>query len=42
MPPLDASELDVPVEFDALTTDPRIKDVEVRPGFPSTWATGGA
>ena len=32
MPPLDASELDVPCEFDALMTDPRIKDVEVRPG----------
>jgi NADH-quinone oxidoreductase subunit F len=34
MPPLDASEIDVPVEFDALMTDPRIKDVEVRPGVP--------
>ncbi len=34
MPPLDASEIDVPIEFDALTTDPRIKDVEVRPGVP--------
>src|SRR3954463_14146956 len=34
MPPLDASELDVPCEFDALMTDPRIKDVEVRPGVP--------
>jgi NADH-quinone oxidoreductase subunit F len=34
MPPLDASELDVPVEFDALMSDPRIKDVEVRPGVP--------
>jgi NADH-quinone oxidoreductase subunit F len=34
MPPLDASELDVPIEFDALMTDPRIKDVEVRPGVP--------
>jgi len=32
MPPLDASELDVPMEFDALMTDPRIKEVEVRPG----------
>jgi NADH-quinone oxidoreductase subunit F len=34
MPPLDASELDVPIEFDALMTDPRIKDVEVKPGVP--------
>jgi NADH-quinone oxidoreductase subunit F len=34
MPPLDASEIDVPVEFDALMTDPRIKDVEIRPGVP--------
>ncbi|MEA2695868.1 MAG: NADH-quinone oxidoreductase subunit [Myxococcales bacterium] len=34
MPPLDASEIDVPVEFDALMTDPRIKDVEVKPGVP--------
>jgi NADH-quinone oxidoreductase subunit F len=34
MPPLDASELDVPIEFDALMTDMRIKDVEVRPGVP--------
>jgi NADH-quinone oxidoreductase subunit F len=32
MPPLDASELDVPVEFDALTSDERIKPVEVKPG----------
>ena len=32
MPPLDASELDVPCEFDALMTDERIKPVEVRPG----------
>ena len=34
MPPLDASELDVACEFDALMTDARIKDVEVRPGVP--------
>jgi NADH-quinone oxidoreductase subunit F len=34
MPPLDATEIDVPCEFDALMTDPRIKDVEVRPGVP--------
>jgi NADH-quinone oxidoreductase subunit F len=34
MPPLDESEIDVPIEFDALTSDPRIKDVEVRPGQP--------
>jgi NADH-quinone oxidoreductase subunit F len=34
MPPLDASEIDVPVEFDILTTDQRIKDVLVKPGVP--------
>ncbi len=34
MPPLDATELDVPIEFDALMTDPRIKDVEAKPGVP--------
>ena len=34
MPPLDASELDVPIEFDALMTDERIKVVEVKPGVP--------
>ena len=34
MPPLDASELDVPIEFDALMNDVRIKDVEVKPGVP--------
>jgi NADH-quinone oxidoreductase subunit F len=32
MPPLDASELDIPMEFDALMTDERIKPVQVRPG----------
>ncbi|HSN30698.1 MAG TPA: NADH-quinone oxidoreductase subunit F [Kofleriaceae bacterium] len=32
MPPLDAAELDVPCEFDALQTDERIKPVMVRPG----------
>jgi NADH-quinone oxidoreductase subunit F len=32
MPPLDIEELDVPVEFDALMNDPRIKPVMVRPG----------
>jgi NADH-quinone oxidoreductase subunit F len=32
MPPLDADELDVPCEFDALMTDERIKPVMVRPG----------
>jgi len=32
MPPLDASELDVPCEFDALMTDARIKEVEIAPG----------
>ena len=34
MPPLDASEIDVPCEFDALMTDPRIKDVMVKPDMP--------
>jgi NADH-quinone oxidoreductase subunit F len=34
MPVLDASEIDVPIEFDALMTDPRIKDVEAKPGVP--------
>jgi NADH-quinone oxidoreductase subunit F len=33
MPPLDASELDIPMEFDALMTDERIKPVQVRPGI---------
>ncbi len=32
MPPLDDSELDVPIEFDALQNDERIKPVMVRPG----------
>jgi len=32
MPPLDADELDVPAEFDALQNDERIKPVMVRPG----------
>jgi len=32
MPPLSADELDVPIEFDALMTDERIRPVEVRPG----------
>lgn len=40
MPPLDASEIDVPVEFDALMTDPRIKDVEVKPGVPFDMGAG--
>jgi NADH-quinone oxidoreductase subunit F len=34
MPVIDASEIDVPIEFDALMTDPRIKDVETKPGVP--------
>jgi NADH-quinone oxidoreductase subunit F len=33
MPPLDGDELDVPMEFDALMNDERIKPVEVRPGI---------
>ena len=32
MPILDESEIDIPMEFDALATDKRIKPVEVRPG----------
>jgi NADH-quinone oxidoreductase subunit F len=32
MPPLDASELDIPMEFDALMNDERIKPVQVKPG----------
>jgi len=39
MPPLDASELDVPCEFDALMTDERIKPVMVREG--QTFDLGG-
>jgi NADH-quinone oxidoreductase subunit F len=39
MPPLDASELDVPCEFDALQTDERIKPVMVREG--QTFDLGG-
>ncbi len=34
MPVLDASEIDVPIEFDSLMTDARIKDVEAKPGVP--------
>jgi NADH-quinone oxidoreductase subunit F len=34
MPPLSPDELDVPIEFDALMTDERIKPVEVAPGVP--------
>ncbi|HZS37709.1 MAG TPA: NADH-quinone oxidoreductase subunit NuoF [Polyangia bacterium] len=33
MPPLDEHELDIPMEFDALMTDERIKPVEVKPGI---------
>jgi len=40
MPPLDASEIDVPIEFDALTSDPRIKDVEMRPGAAFEMGSG--
>lgn len=40
MPPLDATELDVPIEFDALINDPRIKPVEYRPGVPVELAPG--
>jgi NADH-quinone oxidoreductase subunit F len=32
MPPLDADELDIPMEFDALMNDERIKPVQVKPG----------
>jgi NADH-quinone oxidoreductase subunit F len=34
MPVIDADEIDVPIEFDALMTDGRIKDVEASPGVP--------
>ncbi len=40
MPPLTADELDVPVEFDALTTDERIKPVEVLRGQPFNMGGG--
>jgi NADH-quinone oxidoreductase subunit F len=40
MPPLDASEIDVPIEFDAMMTDPRIKDVEVQAGVPFDMGNG--
>jgi NADH-quinone oxidoreductase subunit F len=40
MPPLDADELDVPVEFDALLTDERIKPVTVKPGVVFELAPG--
>ncbi len=40
MPPLDESELDVPIEFDALMNDLRIKAVEYRPGVPVELAPG--
>jgi NADH-quinone oxidoreductase subunit F len=40
MPPLDADEIDVPIEFDALMTDPRIKDVEVQAGVPFDMGNG--
>jgi len=33
MPPLDENELDIPMEFDALMTDERIKPVEIKPGI---------
>jgi NADH-quinone oxidoreductase subunit F len=33
MPPLDGDELDIPMEFDALMTDERIKPVQVKPGI---------
>src|SRR5262249_35593374 len=42
MPPLDASELDVPMEFDALMNDERIKPVEVRPGIKFDMGGGKA
>jgi NADH-quinone oxidoreductase subunit F len=34
MPAIDASEIDVPIEFDALMTDARLKDIEIKPGVP--------
>jgi NADH-quinone oxidoreductase subunit F len=40
MPPLDESELDVPIEFDALMTDQRIKPVQYKPGHNFELAPG--
>lgn len=40
MPPLDPSELDVPIEFDALMNDPRIKPVQYKPGHNFDLAPG--
>ncbi len=40
MPPLDPSELDVPIEFDALMNDPRIKPVQYKPGHNFELAPG--
>ena len=40
MPPLDASELDVPIEFDALMNDQRIKPVQYKPGHNFELAPG--
>ena len=40
MPPLDVSELDVPIEFDALMTDQRIKPVQYKPGHNFELAPG--
>jgi len=42
MPPLDDSELDVPIEFDALTSDERIKVVETAKGVPFDMGGGRA
>jgi NADH-quinone oxidoreductase subunit F len=40
MPPLDESELDIPMEFDALMNDARIKPVEYKPGHLFELAPG--
>ncbi len=40
MPPLDADELDVPCEFDALGNDERIKPVQSKPGVVFELAPG--
>ena len=40
MPPLDADELDVPIEFDTMMNDPRIKPVLIKPGVTLDLAPG--
>jgi len=40
MPPSMPARSTVPIEFDALTSDPRIKDVEMRPGAAFEMGSG--